>query len=80
MSTDKRAKTATEPSALEVARSSTVIPDSLHLPPVQNDLEDEPGDAGSPHKGQAGHAGSGDAAALNSVGQSQSDRAAGKSS
>jgi hypothetical protein len=39
-----------------------------------------PAPVGSPHKGQSGTAGSGDDAELQSVGQSQSDRAAGKSS
>ncbi len=39
-----------------------------------------PDKVGSPHKGQSGRGGSGDDAELQSVGQSQSDRAAGKSS
>lgn len=44
-------------------------------------VEDAMPDAvGSPHKGQSGRAGSGQDAELQSVGQSQSDRAAGKSS
>ncbi len=80
MSTEERTPTAKEPSALDVARARNAVPDPQPLPPVEDDPRDEPGDAGSPHKGQAGHGGSGDAAELNSVGQSQSDRAAGKSS
>jgi hypothetical protein len=47
---------------------------------VQGDQASEPGDAGSPHHGQGGHGGSGKDASLQSVGQSQSDRAAGSSS
>jgi hypothetical protein len=50
------------------------------LPPLQGDPRDEPGTAGSPHRGQSGKAGSGEDAKLESVGESQSDRAAGKSS
>lgn len=80
MSKDERTPAATEPSALDEARSGKAVPGSEHLPPVQDDPDDEPGSAGSPHRGQAGHGGSGGDAELQSVGQSQSDRAAGKSS
>ncbi len=71
---------ATEPSAPDEARSPDAIPGSQHLPPVQGDQSDEPGNAGSPHHGQSGHGGSGQDADLQSVGKSQSDRAAGSSS
>lgn len=80
MTTDKRISEATEPSALDEARSGKAVPDPRHLPPVEGDPRDEPGSAGSPHQGQTGHAGSGQDAELQSVGQSQSDRAAGSSS
>ena len=65
-----------EPSALDVARGD--LPHE-QLPRVQDDPRNEPGTAGEPHHGQAGHAGSGKDARLESVGQSESDRAAGKS-
>jgi hypothetical protein len=80
MSKHARTPKATEPTALDVIRSLDAVPGSQHLPPVQGDLNDEPGDADSPHHGQGGHAGSGKDANLQSVGQSQSDRAAGSSS
>ncbi len=80
MSTDERTPKATEPSALDEARSADAVPGSQHLPPVKPDLSEEPGNAGSPHQGQSGHGGSGEDAELQSVGQSQSDRAAGSTS
>ncbi len=80
MSTDERTRKATEPSALDEARSTDAVPGSQPLPPVQGDQADEPGHAGSPHHGQSGHAGSGKDAEVQSVGQSQSDRAAGSNS
>lgn len=67
------------PSALEEARSTKAVPGDQHLPPVQNSKKGEPGTADDPHHGQSGHAGSGKDAQLESVGQSQSDRAAGSS-
>lgn len=79
MSHDKH-KDHTEPSALEEARSSDAVPGDQNLPPVQNSKRGEPGTADDPHHGQSGHAGSGKDAKLESVGQSQSDRAAGSSS
>lgn len=80
MKDDKSGNEAREPSALEEARSSSATPGNQHLPPVQHSKEGEPGTVDEPHHGQAGHAGSGKDAELESVGQSQSDRAAGKSS
>ncbi len=68
------------PSVLEEVRSSDAVPGDQHLPPVQNSKKGEPGNADDPHHGQSGHAGSGKDASLESVGQSQSDRAAGSSS
>ncbi|MGI8401889.1 MAG: hypothetical protein ACR2NS_09870 [Gemmatimonadaceae bacterium] len=79
MSTDERTPNPTEPSALDEARSADAVPGSKDFPPLQRDLSDEPGNAGSPHHGQSGHGGSGKDAELQSVGQSQSDRAAGSS-
>jgi hypothetical protein len=80
MSTNERTRKATESSTPDDARSRDPVPDSQHLPPLQGDPRDEPGTAGSPHRGQSGKAGSGEDAKLESVGESQSDRAAGKSS
>lgn len=80
MSKGKRKPKATEPSALDEARSRDAAPEIVDLPPVQGDPRDEPGNAKSRRKGQAGHAGSGKDAELQSVRRSQSDRAAGKSS
>lgn len=80
MSTDEGTPKAKDAKTPDDARSDKADPKSQQLPPVKNDPRDEPGDVGSPHKGQAGHAGSGDDAELQSIGQSQSDRAAGKSS
>ncbi|MGI9090103.1 MAG: hypothetical protein ACR2GG_03240 [Gemmatimonadaceae bacterium] len=74
---DKNAPTG--PSALEEARSSDAVPGDQNLPPVQHSKKGEPGNADDPHHGQSGHAGSGKDAQLESVGQSQSDRAAGSS-
>lgn len=50
------------------------------LPPVEGNPRGEPGSADAPHQPQSGRAGSGQDAELQSIGQSQSDRAAGKSS
>ena len=80
MSTNESTPKPTEPSALDEAQSRDAGPGSGQLPPVQGDLRDQPGNAGSPHQGQSGHGGSGEDSELQSVGQSQSDRAAGKSS
>lgn len=80
MSTDESTPKVTERNALEEPRSTDAVPGSQHLPPVEPDLSEEPGNAGSPHQGQSGHGGSGEDAELQSVGQSQSDRAAGSSS
>ncbi len=80
MSTNEPTPEAAEPSALDEARSTDAVPGAQDLPPVQGDPSNEPGNAGSPHHGQSGHGGSGQDAELQSVGQSQSDRAAGSSS
>ncbi len=80
MSNNERTPKAPEPSVLDESRSSDAVPGSQQLPPVQGDKSEQPGDAGSPHHGQSGHGGSGKDAELQSVGQSQSDRAAGSSS
>ncbi|MDQ2667318.1 MAG: hypothetical protein M3Z05_15070 [Gemmatimonadota bacterium] len=80
MSKEENSSKATEPTALAEAQSRKAVPGSQHLPPVQGDQRNEPGNAGSPHHGQSGHAGSGEDADVQSIGQSQSDRAAGKSS
>lgn len=80
MTQNKSDKNPNEPTALEEARSSDAVPGDQQLPPLEHGKRNEPGTAGEPHHGQAGHAGSGKDAELESVGQSQSDRAAGKSS
>ncbi|MBA3579607.1 MAG: hypothetical protein H0W42_06410 [Gemmatimonadaceae bacterium] len=80
MSTNERTPEVTKPGALDEVRSTDAVPGSRNLPPVEGDLSDEPGNAGSPHHGQSGHGGSGQDAELQSAGKSQSDRAAGSSS
>lgn len=80
MSQSNDKKHPLEPSALDVARSGHAPLGNHDLPPVQNSKEGEPGNADDPHHGQSGHGGSGKDSKLQSVGQSQSDRAAGKSS
>lgn len=80
MSQSKDKKTPHEPSALEVARAGDAPLGNHDLPPVQHSKKGEPGHADDPDYGQSGHGGSGKDSDLQSVGQSQSDRAAGKSS
>lgn len=80
MSTDESTPKSTEPDALDEVQSRKAVPGSQHLPPVQGDPRNEPGSAGSPHRSQSGHGGSGKDAEVQSIGESQSDRAGGKSS
>lgn len=80
MSESKDKKHPPERSALDVARAGDAPLGDHDLPPVQNSKKGEPGNADDPHHGQSGHGGSGKDSTLQSVGQSQSDRAAGKSS
>jgi hypothetical protein len=80
MSTHTGRSGGTAQDELGEVQSRKEVPASQQLPPVQGDQRNKPGSAGSPHKSQSGHGGSGKDATVQSVGQSQSDRAAGKSS
>jgi hypothetical protein len=80
MSTDKHTTPATASSASDDERSSNADPNSKKMPPKKDDSLEERGKSGPSHRDQAGHAGSGDDAELQSTERSQSDRAAGKSS
>lgn len=80
MKHDKSDKTPKEPSVLDAIRAKDGVIGNNHLPPVEGAERDELGNPGGPPHGLSGHAGSGKDATLESVKQSESDRAAGKSS
>ena len=73
MSTDKRTPPPNEPSVEALVRSDDAVPGDQDIPPM-------PDTPRATHQGQSGTAGSGEDAELQSIGQSQSDRAAGSSS
>lgn len=80
MSTEERMpNTTARPSSPDDRLAAADGSDSQQLPPEERELSEQPGDVGSPHRGQSGKGGSGKDASLQSIGQSQSDRAAGSS-